>query len=235
MSDFRGGGGVKNRRKSSDIIYARSLIKKSKILIRKSKNQFTMKLDPDERLTDELKKNIEEIIFNNKKSDGYTIKRVLFFLGKKLPIEQKILRIWKTGTVMFSDVLVNEHPIIKGKVEHIAGDLLHIDSPNLEHWISKQNKYTSAEAKSRFLRKKMSYKPALFGDVNQRRMWLKHNFNRIPLRFLLLFVYYYLYRGLFKFGKEGYIWSQLRVEVMRMREFKYFEIFKFNKNMKEEK
>lgn len=201
----------------------------------KIKNTYTMKLDPDERLTQQLKLNIEKTLTNNNSFEGLTITRVLSFLGKKLPIEQKILRIWKTGSVVFSDVLVNEHPIIKGKVINIKGELLHIDSPSLEHWISKQNKYTSAEAQSKLLNGKLSYTPNLFGNKNERRMWLKQNFSNFPFRFFLLFVYYFFYKGLFKCGKEGYIWTHLRVEVMRMREFKYFEISKCNQNKKETK
>ena len=196
-------------------------------------NKYTMKLDPDERLTDQLKINIENK--SNKKihSEGFDIKRVGYFLGRKLLINQKILRIWKTGKVKFSDVLVNEHPLIQGKVENIEGDLLHNDSPNLEHWVRKQNSYSSAEAQSRFNNQAMTYKPSLFGDANRRRMWLKKNFYYFPFRYSILFYYYYIYKGLFKCGKEGYIWSHLRVEVMRMREFKFFELSKSNKRMKD--
>lgn len=198
----------------------------------KIKNKFTMKIDPDERLTKELKKNIEKSINSNSKFNGFTLTRVLYFLGKRLPIKQNILRIWKTGTVKFSDVLVNEHPIIVGTTKHISGDLLHVDSPSLEHWFSKQNKYSSAEAKSKILKKKLSYNPKLFGNLNERRMWAKQNFNHIPFRYFLLFIYYYIFKGLFRCGKEGYIWSHLRLQVMRMREFKYFELKNNIKNQK---
>ncbi len=192
------------------------------------KSEYTMKLDPDERLTKELKHNIEKSIKINSKVNGFTLTRVLCFLGKKLPIKQNILRIWKTGRVKFSDVLVNEHPIINGKTGHIGGELLHIDSPNLEHWYNKQNKYTSSEAKSKFLKNKLSFNPKLFGNSDQRRMWFKQNFSYIPLRFLLLFLYYYIFKGLFMSGKEGFIWSHLRTEVMRMREYKFYELTKKN-------
>lgn len=195
----------------------------------KIKNKFTMKIDPDERLTQELKYNIEKVITVNSEAKGFILTRVLSFLGRKLPIRQDILRIWKTGEVKFSNVLVNEHPIINGVTKYISGELLHIDSPNLEHWYDKQNKYTSSEAKSKFLNNNLSFNPRLFGNSNERRMWLKKNFSHIPFRFLLLFYYYYFFKGLFKSGKEGYIWVQLRIQVMRMREFKYYEITK-NKN-----
>ena len=38
----------------------------------------------------------------------------------------------------------------------------HYDSPNLEHWISKQNKYTSAEALANFKELGLADKPLFF-------------------------------------------------------------------------
>ena len=41
------------------------------------------------------------------------------------------------------------------------------------------------------------------------------------------------FSGLFTAGKEGFIWSHLRSEVMRMREYKFFELSKKNLKDKE--
>ena len=196
------------------------------------KSQFTMKLDPDERLTKELKNLITE---NLKKEnyDGYSFDRILHFMEKELPISQEVIRIWRTGKAKFTDVLVNETPIIKGNVFKLSGKLLHMDSPNLDHWYAKQNLYTSSEALAKFQNKDLPFKPMLFGNNDNRKMWIKKNFSNIPFRFILLFLYYYLLKGLFTAGKEGFIWSHLRSEVMRMREYKFFELSKKNLKDKE--
>jgi len=34
----------------------------------------------------------------------------------------------------FSDVIVNEHPLIDGKVGRLKGIIEHYDSPDLNHW-----------------------------------------------------------------------------------------------------
>ena len=61
---------------------------------------WTMKLDPDERLTDELKASIESMVKRGDQ-DGIVIKRRLWFMGAVLPVEQPILRVWRTGGLSF--------------------------------------------------------------------------------------------------------------------------------------
>ena len=166
---------------------------------------WVMKLDPDERLTEELKNNISQMI-NNNQYDSFCIKRRLWFMGEQMPVYQKLIRIWRNGSCRFSNVLVNEHPIIEGIVKYVVGDLEHHDSPNLDHWLEKQNRYTTSEAISAYQKKPLSDKEILFGTSIQRRMWLKKNFYKFPFRYFLLFLYHFLYQGAYRAGREGYIW-----------------------------
>ena len=189
---------------------------------------WVMKLDPDERLTEELKNNISQMI-NNNQYDAFCIKRRLWFMGKQMPVYQKLIRIWRNGSCRFSNVLVNEHPIIEGIVKYIVGDLEHHDSPNLDHWLEKQNRYTTSEAISTYQKKSLSDKEILFGTSIQRRMWLKKNYYKFPFRYFLLFLYHFLYQGAYRAGREGYIWSRLRTDVMRLVDYKYTEMKITNK------
>ncbi len=184
---------------------------------------WVMKLDPDERLTEELKNNISQMI-NNNQYDAFCIKRRLWFMGKQMPVYQKLIRVWRNGSCRFSNVLVNEHPIIEGIVKYIVGDLEHHDSPNLDHWLEKQNRYTTSEAISTYQKKPLSDKEILFGTSLQRRMWLKKNFYKFPFRYFFLFLYHFLYQGAYRAGRAGYIWSRLRTDVMRLVDYKYMEM-----------
>jgi hypothetical protein len=49
---------------------------------------------------------------------------------------------------------------------------VHLDSPDLEHWLDKQNKYTTAEAIADYNYDALADKPRLLGTVLQRRMWV---------------------------------------------------------------
>ncbi len=184
---------------------------------------WVMKLDPDETVSPKLKNDIENHITMNE-SEGFSFKRRLWFMGKPLSIVQSVTRVWRSGKCRFSDVLVNEHPILDGHPTDLKGELEHHDSPNLEHWIEKQNSYSTYEAIMRLENRALSTHPSFFGDRLQRRMWLKKNFHKIPFRFFLLFIFNYVVLGAWKCGKVGYIWAHYRSEVMRLIEYKVFEV-----------
>jgi len=184
---------------------------------------WTMKLDPDERLTDNLKKSINSIIKNNS-TDGIILQRRLWFMGKILPVNQSIIRLWRTGNCRFTEVAVNEHPIVNGKIINAEGYLEHHDSPDLDHWIIKQNRYTTMEAINQYKGGALSVIPSFFGTKLERRMWIKRNFWNIPGRYIILYFYHLFILGAWKAGKVGVHWSHLRVEVYRMWEYKKYEI-----------
>lgn len=184
---------------------------------------WTMKLDPDELVTDALKQSIADAIARGD-ADGYTLTRQLYFMQQALPVTQDILRVWRSGKCRFSDVPVNEHPLVEGPVRHISGILEHHDSPNLHHWFNKQNQYTTAEANNQAESWKLAATPKLFGNSLQRVAWVKTNFWRIPCRYQLLFIYNYFVLGTYKAGRPGYIWARLRSFVYWQWELKFYEI-----------
>lgn len=184
---------------------------------------WTMKLDPDERLTARLKQAIAQAIAEGQ-ADGLSMYRRLWFMSRPLPAGQDLMRVWRTGRCRFTDVAVNEHPIVTGVLKHVGGDLEHHDSPDLHHWLEKQNRYTTAEAVASYGAKKLADKPRLFGTPLQRRMWVKRHFMKLPFRYLALFLYHYLVLGAWRTGWVGYAWSRLRTDVYRLWEYKLQEM-----------
>lgn len=184
---------------------------------------WTMKLDPDERLSDELKDNLLLAMQQNA-GVGFSLVRQLWFMGKMLPVSQSLIRVWHTGCCHFTDIAVNEHPIVSGKIVHMCGIMAHHDSPDLEHWLDKQNRYTTAEAIIGYQQSPLADTPHLFGSAFQRRMWLKRNFDKIPFSYTLLFLYHFLWQGAWRAGWVGYAWARLRLDVMRFRYYKRREI-----------
>jgi len=184
---------------------------------------WTMKLDPDERLSDALKSGIREALLTEK-VDGLLVGRRLWFMGKPLAVRQHHVRLWRTGKCSFPQVAVNEHPKVSGTVVHVSGELEHHDSPDLEHWLEKQNRYTSAEALMAVQYAPLAHAPRFFGSALQRRMWLKKNFYRLPLRYVGLFLYHYIVQGAWRAGWVGCAWARLRADVMRLIEYKRREM-----------
>jgi glycosyltransferase involved in cell wall biosynthesis len=184
---------------------------------------WTMKLDPDERLSEELKAHIIKAIQQGD-CDGIEFNRRWWFMGRALAIREKILRIWRTSRCVFSDVSVNEHPAVTGRVEFVHGDLEHLDSPDLDHWFEKQNRYSTSEAINFHNRSALADSPRLFGTALQRRMWLKNHFYRLPFRYSLLFLYFWLWQGTWRAGWVGYASARLWSDVYRHIDYKRREI-----------
>lgn len=184
---------------------------------------WTMKMDPDERLSDELKTNLLSAIQRGD-VDGYSVTRRLRFMGRPLPVRMSLMRVWRTGSCHFGDVAVNEHAIVAGRVGTVRGYIEHHDSPDLDHWLEKQNRYTTAEAIMAQSRAPLADAPRLFGTAFQRRMWMKKNFNKLPFRYFLFFLYNWLWLGAWRAGWVGYAWSRLRSDVMRLTQYKRCEM-----------
>ena len=55
-------------------------------------------------------------------------------------------------------------------------------------------------------------------------MWLKRNFYKVPFRYFFLFIYHFLFQGAFRAGRAGYIWARLRADVMRLVDYKHYEM-----------
>lgn len=186
--------------------------------------QWVLKLDPDERLTPALKQDIRNVIASENSFEGYEFKRRLWFMGKPLHVYGTVLRLWKTGKCKFSEVIVNEHPIIDGSVGFLRGKMEHLDSRDLHHWQEKQNVYSTMEAITLFENRKLAANPNLFGNSLERRMYFKQISFKLPFKFTILFLYNLIFNGAWKDGKTGWYWALLRNHVHRMIEFKYIEM-----------
>ncbi|HEX4199627.1 MAG TPA: glycosyltransferase family 2 protein [Caulobacteraceae bacterium] len=183
---------------------------------------WTMKLDPDERLTDRLKSSIRAAIAAGA-ADGLVVRRRLWFMGRPLPVRQNLLRAWRTGSCRFTDVLVNEQPSVAGAWARLQGDLEHHDSPDLHAWFDKQNGYTTSEALQLFHGAGPPAR-AFGGGPTQRRAWLKRLFYRAPLRAEAMGLYCLLVQGAWRAGRVGFIWARLRSDLYRQVDFKLREM-----------
>jgi len=179
---------------------------------------WTMKMDPDERVSPRLKQLIVERLHAASES-GFSFNWRLWFMGKPMPVSSPVLRLWRTGQCRFTNASVNEHPVVDGPIGHINGDLEHHDSPNLEHWLHKQNTYTSAEARAALA----AASAGSLKDMTPRQQFMRTWFGRIPLRYQFYFLYCLLGRGAWRAGRVGWMWSHLRSEVIRLRQYKMIE------------
>jgi glycosyltransferase involved in cell wall biosynthesis len=187
-------------------------------------------LDADEYLTDELKKEIEEILPVTD-YDGFYIKRRFYFMGRWIRhggyYPTWILRLFrKEKAVVVRDI--NEYVDVRGKVGYLKNDFVDDNKKGIDEWIAKHSRYATFEAmelieaedkggriKDKGERiKEKGGDVRMFGNQAQRKRWIRqHIWNPLmpPLiRPFIYFIYRYFFRFGFLDGKEGFIYHFLQ-------------------------
>lgn len=181
------------------------------------RNAWTLLLDADEILLDEIKRQIENAISSGE-CDGYWLRFQIYFLGRQLRFgdtELWKLSLFRTGRgryekrlaaqdVSMSDIEIHEHVVVDGKAGRLTAPIRHENVNSLDRYIQKHNEYSNWEAKVHTEGSTGEIKPTLFGTQAQRRRWLKRLFLRFPGTPLALFVYLYIVRAGFLDGIPGF-------------------------------
>lgn len=115
-----------------------------------ARNEWVLSLDSDERVTPELRDEINKTLANNPKEAGFTIPRrnhigdywVKF--GGWYPSPQ--LRLFRKDKFRYEEVQVHPRAFLDGVCGHLRTDMLHYSYKNLEDFWAKLNKQTTWEA-----------------------------------------------------------------------------------------
>ncbi len=168
------------------------------------KNEWIIRLDSDEYLTDELKHEITETLKNTPDGvNGYYMKRRVYFMGKWIKhggyYPTWILRLFKNGKGRSELRKVDEHIVLsEGKEGRLENDFIDDNKKDLTWWIGKHNNYASREAAD-----------FLAGNFGVSK---KKNYYRLPMFFRAFsyFIYRYFIRLGFLDGKKGLIFHFLQ-------------------------
>lgn len=189
------------------------------------KNEWILRLDADEYLTEELKEEIsfslnpltprprsrlrfrlgfgEKEISSSEEVNGFYIKRRIYFMGRWIKhggyYPTWILRLFKKGKARSDQREVDEHIVLlEGKAGKFKNDFIDDNKKDLTWWIEKHNNYASREAAA-----------VLAGDFG---IGKKKFFYKLPLffRVCLYFCYRYFIRLGFLDGKEGLVFHFLQ-------------------------
>ena len=117
-------------------------------------NALVLNLDADERVSEKLKEEIENLNF----SDGYFIPRENYFINRKITTcgwERDFqLRLFKKSKAKVTAKLIHEGFVVDGKIDYLKNPIIHYTFTSIEKSISKINYYSTLQALELYRKKK---------------------------------------------------------------------------------
>jgi glycosyltransferase involved in cell wall biosynthesis len=199
--------------------------------------QWVLGLDADQQLTPELKHELAQLLAHGGDHlhdvAGFYVKRRQVFRGRWIRhggyYPKYLLKLFRHNAVYLDDRdLIDHHFYVRGRVGKLKSDLIecNVKENDIGFWIGKHNHYAVLHAQEELEYRTgwrvLPIQPSLLGNPDQRTLWLKLLWYRLPLyiRPFMYFAYRYLVRLGFLDGKEGLIfhvlqgfWYRLLVDV----------------------
>jgi glycosyltransferase involved in cell wall biosynthesis len=193
------------------------------------RTKWALAMDADFSITPELKRAIDRKLSGPVDVNGFYVRHRQVFRGRFIRhgtiYPRYWLRLFRLDSVMVDPHdLVDLHFYVKGASGQIEYDLIEDNAKerDLSFWISKQCKFAKKQALEEITRRKHSIpfpeKPTLFGTPDQRTLWLKKYWYRLPLyiRPFLFFGYRYFLRFGFLDGKQGFLYHLTQAFLYRL-------------------
>ncbi len=199
-------------------------------------HEWVLGLDADQRVTPELRRELERVFLRAPAElegvDGVFVRRRQIFRGSWIRhggyYPKYLLKLFRRGAVRFDEKdLLDHHFYVAGPTRNLPFDILEDNRKenDIAFWIDKHNRYARLHAREELARSgpgSWVIEPSLTGSPDQRVVWLKQRWYRMPLfvRPMAYFVYRYFFRLGFLDGKQGFIfhflhafWYRLLVDI----------------------
>jgi len=201
----------------------------------KFKNEWILRIDADEFLSEELINELKFNILKSKKNTyGFYLKRVIHFLGKKIIygdyFPTYIMRVWRKGYAFCSDDLVDEQLILKkGSALKLSNLLIEKNDKGLSFWINKHVNYANLES-SNYHNYRKKNQIQISSQLKLKKYKIYYKFP-IFLRPFIYFVYRLIIKRGYKDGLKGILFHFLQSLLYRFLVdilifFKFFRIKK---------
>ena len=168
---------------------------------------WVLSIDADEQVTPELAQEIRTTIAAAR-AEGYRLPRLSSYCGRFMRHSgwwpDEVLRLFRRGQAWFSDDLVHERLMFRGKVSRMSNLMLHDSMRSLDQMLAKVNHYTTAGAE-RMLR---AGKRGGLGKAIGHGMWA--------------FIRTYIFKRGMLDGREGFIVAVSAAESAYYRYLKCF-------------
>ena len=120
--------------------------------IPQAKHEWILLVDADERVTEELRNEIQDLQKNGMGDHvGFWIGRMNHFMGQRVKYSgwrnDKVIRLFKRDDCRYEDKQVHAEIITEGKVGKLQNKLYHNTYRSLDEYLEKMNRYASWQAK----------------------------------------------------------------------------------------
>jgi len=201
------------------------------------RHNWILGLDADQRITVGLRDELITLFLNRHTRldniDGIYIKRRQIFRGVWIRhggyYPKYLLKLFQRDKVFIDEQdLMDHHFYVAGRTIKVQHDILEDNKKeqSIAFWIEKHNRYAVLHAHEEFKRRKKQHvwplDASLLGNPDQYVVWLKQQWDRMPL-YVRPFMYFFLrYFALLGFldGKQGFIfhflqgfWYRLLVDI----------------------
>ncbi|MCX6726767.1 MAG: glycosyltransferase family 2 protein [Candidatus Shapirobacteria bacterium] len=116
--------------------------------------KWILYVDTDEVVTEELQKEILDIVNGQTDKSYYVIPRANYFLGKRVKYGNTypdyVKRLYLRKDFGGYTGVLHEEPVIKGQMGYLKNDLLHYTHRDLHSMLDKTNSWTDMEAEALF-------------------------------------------------------------------------------------
>lgn len=193
------------------------------------KTEWVFAMDADFVLTPELCDAVHQITCAETDCDGFYVRHRQVFRGKFIRFgtiyPRYWLRLFRKGKVSVdANDLVDLHFYVDGKIGKIEFDVIEDNKKesDIAFWVEKQCKFAKRQAHEEFRRRteKLQFpvEPSLLGTPDQRTLFLKKYWYKMPLfvRPFVYFFYRYILRLGFLDGKQGFIYHFTQAFLYRL-------------------
>jgi glycosyltransferase involved in cell wall biosynthesis len=179
---------------------------------------WTLRLDADERLSDELAREIGRTLAEAPGGiAAYLIKRRVYFWGRWIRFggyyPTWLLRLWRTGKARSEDLWMDEHMIVTGgTIGRLRQDIIDENHKGLAFWIDKHNRYSDREIMALEAAAERAASQSVGGAVARRRFLKRRIYGRSPLFFRAIAYGLLRYIVLLGFldGRAGFVFHFLQ-------------------------
>lgn len=193
------------------------------------RNEWILILEADQRLSDPLKEELQALFSGGEpRAEGFYLRRRQIFRGTELRFggygSKYMLKLFRRGRGELDTAEQDTRVYVRGVTRKLRGALIEENAKEDEilFYLQKHIRYADAFAREEHRRRSellpWKTRPRLLGTPDERVLWLKQFYYRLPLyvRPMIYFLYRYVLLLGFLDGKNGFVFHFLQAFWFRL-------------------